>query len=264
MKRKKNWLSGLYPLWGMYCFAGAVFRMLMLAASIVPFVAWADEEMAATADPIPVDLRTGKVLGVVGAAKLRYSPRWTDWNASVRIEAVSGSTTNIVMVGGQNEEGVFAWAQPDAEICAYRLLLWTLADGVAVGEPLTAMVSFAFQSSETALATVDTFSDSLQDAATADATVDVALDAQWFDDAVRVELSDIVVPKGQTSPQTNELVSAGSADGHSSHLLKMKERSRGVHALLCKAYGNDGESVGEILSSPFSIDRPYGTVVTLR
>lgn len=101
-------------------------------------------------------------------------------------------------------------------------------------------------------------------AASADADVDVALDPSWFDGAVRVELSDVAALKGQSSLQTNSLAFADLSDGIFLHVLKMKEKPRGVHALLCKAYGDDGESVGEILSSPFVIDRAYGTVVTLR
>ena len=114
----------------------AMSRALIFALTLTAFTAKGDGELIAVADPISVDLRTESVLGVVGAAKLRYSPSWSSENGSVRIETVLGSTTNVIMTGGLKEEGEFIWAQPDADIPAYKLLLWTLSDGQWKNEPI--------------------------------------------------------------------------------------------------------------------------------
>ena len=74
----------------------AMSRALIFALTLTAFTAKGDGELIAVADPISVDLRTGNVSGVIGAANLRYSPGWKAENASVRIESVLGSTTNVL------------------------------------------------------------------------------------------------------------------------------------------------------------------------
>ena len=93
-----------------------LFLSVFALSAAAALSAKADGEMVATADPIPVDMRTGGVWGVVGTANLRYSPYWLAENASIRIETVAGAATNVVKVGSLNEEGVFTWTQPDADV----------------------------------------------------------------------------------------------------------------------------------------------------
>lgn len=238
----------------------AMSRALIFALTLTAFTAKGDGELIAVADPISVDLRTESVLGVVGAAKLRYSPSWSSENGSVRIETVLGSTTNVIMTGGLKEEGEFIWAQPDADIPAYKLLLWTLSDGVAIGEPLTAIVSFGFKSDETATTEVDSREDSLRLVAEAGDKVNLAYSTGWAEDSSSVTISAIRL-SGRNGDETGTNT-IFSAEGEGFGATEMTGIVPGYWKLLYRALDSGGNVLLEYVTCEFK--RKAAFVLTVR
>ena len=237
-----------------------LFLSVFALSAAAALSAKADGEMVATADPIPVDMRTGVVLGVVGTANLRYSPYWSAENASIRIETVAGAVTNLVKAGSLDEEGVFTWTQPDADVPAYKLLLWTIQDGVAVGEPLTALVSFASRSLETAVAAVDTRADSLRLVAEAGGKVNLAYSTAWAEDASSVAISAIKLSgRGGEETATNAIFAAvADAEG----AVSMSGVEPGYWKLRYLATDADGAALLEYVTGEFK--RKCGLVFAVR
>ena len=238
----------------------AISRALMLAMTVAAYAAKADGELIATADPIPVDLRTGSVLGVVGAAKLRYSPSWSSEDGSVRIETVIGSTTNVIMTGGLKEEGEFIWAQPDADVPAYKLLLWTLSGGVASGEPLTALVSFGFRSEESVSTEIDSRADSLRLVAEAGDKVNLAYSTRWAEDSSSVTISAIRL-SGRNGDETGTNT-IFSVEGEGFGATEMTGIVPGYWKLLYRALDSGGNVLLEYVTCEFK--RKAAFVLTVR
>lgn len=238
----------------------AMSRALIFALALTAFTAKGDGELIAVADPISVDLRTENVSGVIGAANLRYSPGWKAENASVRIESVLGSTTNVLKIGDINEEGVFTWTQPVADTPAYRLLLWTLSDGVAIGEPLTAIVSFGFKSDETATTEVDSREDSLRLVAETGDKVNLAYSTGWAEDSSSVTISAIRL-SGRNGDETgtNTIFSAA---GEGSGATEMTGIVPGYWKLLYRALDSGGNVLLEYVTCEFK--RKAAFVLTVR
>ena len=225
----------------------ALFVVAMAAA--IPLAVFGDGEITATASPVRVDMRTGVVAGVVGAANLRYSPDWAATNASVRMEFISGSTTNVIKTGSVGEEGTLVWSQPDAAVSTYRLLLWTMQNGAAVGAPISAFVSFGFQSASAALAVADTRTNSLQQAVYAGGPVNLAYSTAWAADASAINISAVKLSgRGGTAEVTNAMFSAvADAEGRTA----MSGVSAGWWRLLCQATDSSGNVLLEYLTDEF-------------
>ena len=223
--------------------------LLMTFAAAVSVIARGDGEITGTASsPVSVDLRTGFVAGALGTANIRYSPRWTDNAASVRLEAVSGGVTNVIKSGTAGEEGIFAWTQPNANQSVYTLLQWTLLNGTPVDEPLSAKVSFGIQSATPAVTAADTQADSLQKAVDA-GNARLVYDTAWGTNAAAVTLKAVRLSgAGGNAVATNEIFSA-VADAKGTTTLKGV--SPGWWRLLCQETDALGNTVLEYVTGVF-------------
>ena len=226
-----------------------IYMLVAAMAAATGSVVFGQNGISATAEPVPVDLRTGVVCGAIGVADISYSPRWADANASIRIESVSGSSTNVIKTGAVGEEGRFLWAQPDAAIATYRLLMWTVRDGVAVGEPLSAHVSFGIQSAAGAAVTADTRTNSLQLALSAAAPVSLSYSTAWEDSAVSLAIDAVRLSgKGGTATGTNTIFSAvADAEGKT----VMCGLAPGWWRLACRLVDSSGGTLAEYLTDEF-------------
>ena len=221
--------------------------MAVVAAARID--AFADAEATATAAPVSVDLRTGHVVGAFGAASLRYSPLWVATNASVRIETVAGTVTNVIKSGAVGEEGNFAWTQPDAANPLYRLLMWTVRDGVAVGEPLEARVSFGLRTASGIVTAADTRTNSLELAAWSDAPVNLAYSTAWAEGAASLEIDAVRLSgRGGAPVATNAMFSAAAdAEG----VAPLRGAGKGWWRLLCRIFDSSGGVALEYLTGEF-------------
>ena len=219
-----------------------------------------DGEIAATAEPVSVDMRAGRVSGVVGTANLRYSPLWAATNASVRIEAVYGGTTNVIKTGVVDEEGVFAWTQPDAANPVYRLLLWTMRNGVAVGEPLSAFVSFGFRSAAESATVADTRTNSLALVVGSGAPVGLTYSTEWVEDASAIEVCSVRLSGREGTPLATNMMFSAAADAEG--VTPMRGVGRGWWRLLCRLTDSSGGILDEYLTGEFQ--RKGGFVLDVR
>ena len=237
------------------CFATSVALTVTTAVGAVAY----GSDITATGDPVAVDLRAAGVMGVVDTAKIRFSPKWIDANASVRIEAVSGGVTNVIKTGGSGEEGLLSWSCPEGGGPVYKLLMWTLSDGTVIGEPLTRTVSFGIES-EGRIAAVDTCADSLKTAVASGGKVMLAYSAAWKEDTSSVEIGAIQL-SGKSGPEigTNVVFSAlANAEG----LTELCGIGPGYWTLVCLAKDSSGETLLEYQTDVFK--RRCGFMLRIR
>ena len=234
--------------------------LLMTFAAAVSVIARGDGEITGTASsPVSVDLRTGFVAGALGTANIRYSPRWTDNAASVRLEAVSGGVTNVIKSGTAGEEGIFAWTQPNANQSVYTLLQWTLLNGTPVDEPLSAKVSFGIQSATPAVTAADTQADSLQKAVDA-GNVRLSYDTAWGTNAAAVTLKAVRLSgTGGNAVATNGIFSAAATASGSA---VMRGVGKGWWRLLCHVTDASGDVLLEYSTAEFC--RKGGIIISFK
>ena len=216
--------------------------------------------ITATAEPVPVDLRIDGVVGVFGTVNLRYSPLWAASGASVRIETVVGSVTNVIKSGAVGEEGTFAWIRPDEATPLYKLLLWTMREGNAVGSPQEAMISFGIRSASDIVTAADTLTNSLELVLSSGSLCNLAYSTMWAEDASMLEISTVRLSgRGGAPMATNTIFSvAGDAEG----VAPMCGVSMGYWRLLCRIFDSSGEVALEYLTGEFR--RKGGTVLCFR
>ena len=236
-------------------------KSVVLSASVLATVVAvaSGAEITAVGNPVSVDLRTDGVIGVVDTAKIRYSPKWTDGSASVRIEAVSGGTTNLIKSCTAGEEGTFLWSRPENGGPVYKLVMRTVVGDTAIGEPLTRTVSFGIES-EGRIAAVDTCADSLKTAVASGGKVMLAYSTAWKEDTSSVEIGAIQL-SGKSGPEigTNVVFSAlADAEG----LTELCGIGPGYWKLVCLAKDSSGETLLEYQTDVFK--RRCGFMLCIR
>jgi hypothetical protein len=139
-------------------------------------------------------------------------------------------------------------------------LLWTLSDGVAIGEPLTAIVSFGVKSDETATTEVDSREDSLRLVAESDGKIKLSYSSEWAEDSSSIAISAIrLVGKNGAETCTNTIF---SAEGEGSGVTEMTGIVPGYWKLLYRALDSGGNVLLEYVTCEFK--RKAAFVLTVR
>lgn len=197
--------------------------------------------------PVAVDLRTAAVRGVIGAAEVRYSPRWAVDGASVRIEAVDGSVASVLYSGSVGEEGVYDLA-PATDSPIRRIRMVTLKNGSEVGEPLAATISFGIRSGAGAATAADTRTNSLQEVA-AKGGARLSYDTAWATNAAAVSLEAVRLSGQGGLPVETNVVFSSPADAAGS--VPLGKLDAGWWRLYCRIFDSSGLSLLEYCTHEF-------------
>lgn len=225
---------------------------------------------SATAAPVSVDVRDLTNRRMISPEMLTYSPYWQDAangsTRAVRIDVVTdpdtgSATTNTLTTTANGAESAYDWtAEPEPQpFC--RLLHWTLDGGSPTGTPLVCDVLLGNSSAVAASLSADTRTNSLQEAATANATVGLTYSPLW-QNSVSVKLEQIRQRTDPVSATTNDLLESEAAV-ESDYPYALGSLPSGHYILRHITLNASAQPVGEVLTAELDIQRPTGTLIRI-
>lgn len=226
----------------------------VIALSIAPFTACADESVSVTAKvAISVNTCEGE-MRAVSPKDIEYSPFWggvTNEGAYVVIEKVEhagmfNAATSTVTTCAADAEGAFSYSTGDGEPCVRFIHRVYDAGGTEIGTPLVRDVSFGVSSAPGEAAFVDSRTNSLQEAVAAGKVDNLTYSTAWATNAANVTISAVKLSgKGGTPVSTNSFFSAvADAEGTTS----MCSVGTGFWRLLYTAEDASGETLLKYLT----------------